>query len=400
MHPIRPTLAALLAVIAIVVAACGGGATPSAATPSAPASSSSAPSDAASPSTAAPEPAALTVGLGFIPSVQFAQFYLAAAGGLLRRRGPQRDAPEQDRPRPHHAPGAGRGRHRLRRRDVGHPGGQPGHPGRVRRDDLRQVPERRHRQGGLGDRHRGRPQGQEDRHPGQVRQLVDHAPGAAPVGRPHRRRRRDRRVPGLRPGDRAPAGRRRRRDGLREQRADPAPERGHRARRADGRRRRAAAGAGPRDGDRDAGRQGRTRCSAFTDATLRAMDEIAADPQVGLDATFELVPDLAAGPGAPAPDPRRDDRDLGRRRRTGRSTATAGSSRSTSWARSGSSRTPSRSTSWWTTRCSGPDRRCPRADRPSCAFTGRSSAAMLGSPPGRSCTGVALSDRRSRSRHA
>jgi ABC-type nitrate/sulfonate/bicarbonate transport system substrate-binding protein len=31
----------------------------------------------------------------------------------------------------------------------------------------------------------------------------------------------------------------------------------------------------------------------FTDATLRAMDEIAADPQVGLDATFALVPDLA-----------------------------------------------------------------------------------------------------------
>jgi NitT/TauT family transport system substrate-binding protein len=35
---------------------------------------------------------------------------------------------------------------------------------------------------------------------------------------------------------------------------------------------------------------------AFTAATLRAMDEIAADPQVGLDATFALVPDLAADP--------------------------------------------------------------------------------------------------------
>ncbi len=34
----------------------------------------------------------------------------------------------------------------------------------------------------------------------------------------------------------------------------------------------------------------------FTDATLRAMDEIAADPQVGLDATFALVPDLAQDP--------------------------------------------------------------------------------------------------------
>ncbi len=35
---------------------------------------------------------------------------------------------------------------------------------------------------------------------------------------------------------------------------------------------------------------------AFTAATLRAMDEIAADPQAGLDATFALAPDLAADP--------------------------------------------------------------------------------------------------------
>jgi ABC-type nitrate/sulfonate/bicarbonate transport system substrate-binding protein len=35
---------------------------------------------------------------------------------------------------------------------------------------------------------------------------------------------------------------------------------------------------------------------AFTAATLQAMDEIAADPQAGLDATFALVPDLAADP--------------------------------------------------------------------------------------------------------
>jgi len=35
---------------------------------------------------------------------------------------------------------------------------------------------------------------------------------------------------------------------------------------------------------------------AFTAATLRAMDEIAADPQAGLDATFALVPDLAQDP--------------------------------------------------------------------------------------------------------
>ena len=35
---------------------------------------------------------------------------------------------------------------------------------------------------------------------------------------------------------------------------------------------------------------------AFTAATLRAMDEIAADPQKGLDAAFEAVPDLAKDP--------------------------------------------------------------------------------------------------------
>ena len=35
---------------------------------------------------------------------------------------------------------------------------------------------------------------------------------------------------------------------------------------------------------------------AFTAATLRAMDEIAADPQAGLDATFAAVPDLATDP--------------------------------------------------------------------------------------------------------
>jgi NitT/TauT family transport system substrate-binding protein len=36
--------------------------------------------------------------------------------------------------------------------------------------------------------------------------------------------------------------------------------------------------------------------AAFTAATLRAMDEIAADPQKGLDATFALVPDLGKDP--------------------------------------------------------------------------------------------------------
>jgi NitT/TauT family transport system substrate-binding protein len=40
----------------------------------------------------------------------------------------------------------------------------------------------------------------------------------------------------------------------------------------------------------------RDALAAFTAATLRAMNEIAADPQKGLDATFAAVPDLAADP--------------------------------------------------------------------------------------------------------
>ena len=87
MHPdhspvrLRP-LAGLLAALALVVAACGGSTpTPAAATPTdAPPSvtGSAPPSVPASPSG---EPVALTVGLGYIPSVQFAQFYLAQQAG-------------------------------------------------------------------------------------------------------------------------------------------------------------------------------------------------------------------------------------------------------------------------------------------------------------------------------
>ena len=74
--------------------------------------------------------------------------------------------------------------------------------------------------------------------------------------------------------------------------------------------------------------------AAFTKATLRAMDEIAADPQKGLDASFEVVPDLAKDPALQRADPRRDDRDLEehadqRRLRRDRH-ARAGSSRWTS----------------------------------------------------------------------
>ena len=167
-------------------------------------------------------PTKLVVGLGYIPSVQFAQFYLAQQKGYYTRRRPRRRVPEQDRPGPHPARRRGHDRRRHRRRDERHPGRQPGHPDRVRRDHLRQVPEHRLRQGVVGDQERGRPEGQEDRHPGQVRLGLGHAPGDARLGQADDRRRRDRRVPRLQPGGRGRAGRRRRRDRLRQQRADPA----------------------------------------------------------------------------------------------------------------------------------------------------------------------------------
>ena len=144
------------------------------------------------------------------------------AEGLLRGRRPRRRIPEQDRPGPHPARRGGHDRHRDRRRDQRHPGRQPGHPDRVRRDDLRPVPEHRLRQGVVGHQEGGRPEGQEDRHARQVRVGLGDAPGAARLGRADDRRRRDRRVSRLHPGDRGRAGRRRRRDRVRQQRAGPA----------------------------------------------------------------------------------------------------------------------------------------------------------------------------------
>jgi NitT/TauT family transport system substrate-binding protein len=87
---IRP-ITTLLAIAALTVAACGGGT----ASPSASILGSVAPSPtpAASASPASPAPVAspvpLTVGLGYIPSVQFAQFYLADQAGYYRDAGLQ-----------------------------------------------------------------------------------------------------------------------------------------------------------------------------------------------------------------------------------------------------------------------------------------------------------------------
>ena len=128
------------------------------------------------------EPAPLTVGLGYIPSVQFAPFYLAQQAGYYRDAGLDGDLPEQDRPRPRHARRPGRARHRHRRRHERHPGRQPGHPGRLRRDDLRPVPDRRLRQGDVGDQP-PRPTSRARRSASRAGTArLDHAPGAARFG--------------------------------------------------------------------------------------------------------------------------------------------------------------------------------------------------------------------------
>jgi NitT/TauT family transport system substrate-binding protein len=78
----RQIVVALLALISLVVVACGGP-TPTTAPSQGP---SQQPSPAASPD-ASQVPVALTVGLGFIPSVQFAPFYLADQAGYYREAG-------------------------------------------------------------------------------------------------------------------------------------------------------------------------------------------------------------------------------------------------------------------------------------------------------------------------
>jgi len=74
-----------LGVLAVIAAACGGGAT---ATPGVPATTVPATTGtAATPSPTPAPPVELKVGLGYIPSVQFAQFYLADQAGYYRDAG-------------------------------------------------------------------------------------------------------------------------------------------------------------------------------------------------------------------------------------------------------------------------------------------------------------------------
>ena len=78
--PSRRLLPAVAA-LALIAAACG-----SSSGSAAPSSAASA-SAGASPASAAPGATALTVGLGYIPSVQFAQFYLAQQAGYFTAAG-------------------------------------------------------------------------------------------------------------------------------------------------------------------------------------------------------------------------------------------------------------------------------------------------------------------------
>lgn len=73
-----------LLLIALVVAACAGGSSPS---PSASTGASASPAGSASGGSPTPQPTKLVVGLGYNPSVQFAQFYLADQRGYYADAG-------------------------------------------------------------------------------------------------------------------------------------------------------------------------------------------------------------------------------------------------------------------------------------------------------------------------
>ncbi len=84
----RRRLGLLLGALAVVAAACGGGASTSpGATPSDGSGTPSASATPGAPSSTPAPPVELTVGLGYIPSVQFAQFYLAEQEGYYRDAG-------------------------------------------------------------------------------------------------------------------------------------------------------------------------------------------------------------------------------------------------------------------------------------------------------------------------
>ena len=182
----------LLGALAVIVAACGGGAS---ATPGVP--TSTAPGASGAPATPSPTPVApveLTVGLGYIPSVQFAQFYLADQAGYYRDAG--LEVTFQNKIDPDLVTLVGQGAIDIGIADGTSviPAVSQGIPIRYVATVYADVPQHRLRQGIVGDHRTGRPRRQEDRHPRQVRLVVDHAPGAARGRGPHPVRRRDRAI--------------------------------------------------------------------------------------------------------------------------------------------------------------------------------------------------------------
>ena len=165
----------------------------------------------------------LTVGLGYIPSVQFAQFYLADQAGYYRDAG--LDVTLQNKIDPDLITLLGQGAVDIGCGDGTSviPAVSQGIPVVYTATIYGHVP------GGRAWPRRARGiataadlTGKRIGIPGKYGIVLDHAPGAARVRRPDDGRRDDRRVPGLRPGGGAPAGPGRCGDRLRQQRADPA----------------------------------------------------------------------------------------------------------------------------------------------------------------------------------
>ena len=148
----------------------------------------------------------LTVGLGYIPNVQFAPFYLAAAGRLLRGRGPRgrrsrtRSTRTSSRSsaRAPSTSGISDGTSVI-------PAVSQGIPIQYIATIYGKFPSIVFAKASSGIKTRGRPEGQEDRHPGPLRLVLDHAPGAARLGRADARR--PRRSSSTRTSGRAPRSR-------------------------------------------------------------------------------------------------------------------------------------------------------------------------------------------------
>ena len=223
----------------------------------------------------------LKVGLGYIPSVQFAQFYLADQAGYYADEG--LEVTFQNEIDPNLVPKVGQGDLDLGMSDGTSviPAVSQGIPIRYVATVYGQFPSIVFAKASSGITDRRRPRGQEDRHPRPLRLVVDHAPGAARLGRPDARRRRDRRVPGLRPGRRGRPGRRRRGDGLREQRAGPARAERDRGVRPPRRRRHARCPGPGLIASTATIAAKRDAVAGFVRATLRAMKEIVADAGEG-----------------------------------------------------------------------------------------------------------------------